>query len=143
MIREFKDKYSWLSNFSPCFIILHGITYPSVEHAYQSEKSPDDDWKLICQTKRAGSVKRESKKLDIDIKEWNKIKKHVMYICLSQKFSREPFRSLLLNTGEKEIQEGNYWGDEFWGVDLKTGKGKNELGKMIMTIRDRLNQKIF
>jgi predicted NAD-dependent protein-ADP-ribosyltransferase YbiA (DUF1768 family) len=29
----------------------------------------------------------------------------------------------------------NTWSDTFWGVDLKTGKGDNNLGKLIMKIR--------
>jgi len=33
----------------------------------------------------------------------------------------------LLSTGNCEIQEGNYWGDTFWGVCK--GKGENNLGK--------------
>jgi predicted NAD-dependent protein-ADP-ribosyltransferase YbiA (DUF1768 family) len=34
MIIKFQGDYSWLSNFSQCSIILDGIEYPSVEHAY-------------------------------------------------------------------------------------------------------------
>lgn len=59
--------------------------------------------------------------------------------CLEQKFAQEPFRTWLLETGDEPIQEGNYWGDSFWGVDKKKGQGENWLGKLLMEIRDRLN----
>ena len=36
-------------------------------------------------------------------------------------------------TGDGQIEEGNNWGDRFWGtVD---GEGLNHLGKIIMRIR--------
>ncbi len=36
------------------------------------------------------------------------------------------------------LQEGNRWGDTFWGVDLRTGKGENKLGKILMRVRKEL-----
>ena len=144
MIKEFTEKYNWLSNFFPCWITLNGVTFQSVEHAYQSEKSSDLDWKKKCQEILSpGKIKRESKKLEINKLEWVKKKLKVMEICIDQKFGKEPFKTKLLETGEEEIQEGNNWNDEFWGVNLKTGKGSNHLGKLIMKKRDRLNNKIF
>jgi predicted NAD-dependent protein-ADP-ribosyltransferase YbiA (DUF1768 family) len=50
------------------------------------------------------------------------------------------FRRKLLSTGNSEIQEGNWWGDKFFGVDLKTGEGQNLLGKMIMDIRKEIKE---
>jgi len=41
---------------------------------------------------------------------------------------------MLLQTGDEELIEGNKWGDRFWGVCK--GKGKNNLGKILMKIRD-------
>jgi predicted NAD-dependent protein-ADP-ribosyltransferase YbiA (DUF1768 family) len=58
--------------------------------------------------------------------------------CLHQKFNQEPYRTLLLETGDDYIQEGNYWGDTFWGMDLNAMTGDNRLGKMIMEIREQL-----
>lgn len=45
MIREFNGDYRWLSNFSPCNVTIDGLTYPSVEHAYQSQKCSFPEWK--------------------------------------------------------------------------------------------------
>ncbi|MFM7853305.1 MAG: NADAR domain-containing protein [Flammeovirgaceae bacterium] len=64
----------------------------------------------------------------------------VMQGCLRDKFQQEPYKSLLINTGDLYIQEGNRWGDKFWGVDLRTGKGLNTLGKLIMEIREELKE---
>ena len=71
-------------------------------------------------------------------KDWDEIKLYVMDYCLLQKFNQEPFKSKLLDTGDEYIMEGNWWGDKFWGVCLKTNIGDNNLGKLIMQIRSSL-----
>lgn len=55
---------------------------------------------------------------------------------LIKKFNQEPFRQKLIDTGDVYIQEGNNWNDIYWGVCIKTNKGENILGKLIMEIRD-------
>lgn len=137
MISEFKDKYRWLSNFTPCVIPLNGRLYHSVEHAYQSAKSHDDNWKSYCEDQRnpARKVKTESRYITL-IPNWDLIKVAVMSELLKKKYSQIPFKGMLKDTGEELIQEGNTWNDTFWGVDLITGKGQNVLGKLIMYVRD-------
>lgn len=39
---------------------------------------------------------------------------------------------------EKRITEGNYWNDKFWGVCLKSNQGQNHLGKLLMNIREEI-----
>jgi len=141
MIKEFKGDYHWLSNFAPCKIILLGFEYRSVEHAYMSAKSHDCYWKLFClNTESAGKIKRASKEVEL-VEDWDTKKLLVMRKCLEQKYSQEPYKSALILTGTEEIQEGNWWNDTFWGIDLKYGEGKNTLGILIMTIRKWLMEK--
>lgn len=135
MITEFQGEFRWLSNFAPCSIILDGIKYPSVEHAYMSAKSKENSWKLFCaNTSSPGKVKKQSRSIKL-IDGWDNLKVHIMKECLEQKYNQEPYRTKLLNTGEDYIQEGNRWNDKFWGVCLKTNEGENTLGKLIMEIR--------
>lgn len=138
MIIEFKGEYRWLSNFVEVEVEWEGRIYKSVEHAYQSAKSLDKEWKRFCRSDvSSGKVKRASK--DIEIRDdWEAIKKSVMKNLLIKKFSDERFRSKLLATGNTYIIEGNTWGDTFWGVDMKSGEGENILGLMIMEIRSSL-----
>ena len=58
--------------------------------------------------------------------------------CVNQKFAQQPYRDLLLATGDQFLQEGNNWGDLIWGVDIETGEGQNLLGKLIMEFRETL-----
>ena len=137
-ITEFQGEYRWLSNFSPCSIYMDGEEYRSVEHAYMAAKSDSKEWRDFCiNTESPGFIKKESKKLSVK-HNWDVIKLEVMSKCLTQKFNQEPYRSKLIETGDRHIQEGNRWGDTFWGVDLKTGKGSNMLGTLIMNIRSEL-----
>ena len=141
MIEQFQKEYRWLSNFAPVLIVLDSIEYSSVEHAYMSAKSNSKSWKIFCSNSHnsAGIVKRASRNI-ILITGWETKKLDVMQNCLKQKFTQEPYKTKLLKTENQFIQEGNYWGDKFWGVCLKTEKGKNHLGRMIMKIRDQLKK---
>lgn len=143
MIREFKDNYSWLSNFYPCEIEHEGILFDSVEKAYQAAKT--NDLKLreeISLLSSPGKAKRFFKNRREDVREdWTEVNLDVMRELLRKKFvENNYFRRKLLSTGSSEIQEGNFWGDKFFGVDLRTGEGQNLLGKMIMDIRKEIRE---
>ena len=140
MIKEFQGNESWLSNFAPVKIELEGRTFQSTEHAYMSAKSDDISWKKFCadEQNKAGQVKRASKNIEL-VDDWETKKLEVMEECIKQKFNQEPFKTKLLETGKNYIQEGNRWDDKFWGVCLKTNKGENHLGRLIMGIRSALN----
>ena len=45
VIDKFRDEYFFLSNFYPVRISFEGIIYPSVENAYQAQKTIDIDTK--------------------------------------------------------------------------------------------------
>lgn len=141
MIEEFQGEFRWLSNFVPAKIILDGVEFPSVEHAYVSAKCDDAEWKMFCSDSSNTSADIKRKGRGIQLKDnWNDIKVNVMRECVTQKFNQEPYRTLLIETGDEYIQEGNRWGDKFWGVYLKTGQGENNLGKLIMEIRESIKQ---
>lgn len=139
MIKEFQGEYRWLSNFEWVNIKLDGIIYPSVEHAYQSAKSDLGIWKKRCASQyyKPGFIKQLSRSIKV-VPNWSIIKDDIMVECVTQKFNKEPFRTKLINTDTLYIQEGNLHKDTYWGVNLRTGKGQNKLGKLIMSIRDSL-----
>ena len=71
-------------------------------------------------------------------KDWEKVKLQVMETLVRNKFKDSAMKNMLLSTHDEDIQEGNYWHDSFWGVDLRTGQGENHLGKILMKVRDEL-----
>lgn len=139
MIKEFRGKTKWLSNFSPVKIVIDGIEYPSTEHAYMSAKCANPTWKKVCanETITCGQIKFLGSTVKL-VDNWNDIKLGVMTECVNQKFAQQPYRDLLLATGDRFLQEGNNWSDLIWGVDIETGEGQNLLGKLIMEFRETL-----
>ena len=65
--------------------------------------------------------------------DWEEVKVQVMRELLYAKFSEEPLRGMLKATGDQHLEEGNNWGDTFWGVCR--GRGENWLGKLLMEVR--------
>jgi hypothetical protein len=136
-IDNFHGYYSWLSNFSPAQISLDGEAYPSVEHAYQAAKSNDIDVrKSIQQMPTAAQAKKVGKLVEIK-KDWDLVKLDIMLGLLRQKFQNLELKQQLVDTGDAELIEGNWWGDVFWGVC--NGIGENNLGKLLMKIRGEIN----
>ena len=138
-INSFRGEYYWLSNFYPVDIFYKGRLYPSVEHAFMSSKSDSEEWKIFCSdsSNPPGKVKVAGRTVKL-VDNWNNIRIQVMRECILLKFSQEPFKSKLLSTGNINIVEGNDWGDTYWGFDIRKGKGKNYLGRIIMETRDIL-----
>lgn len=133
MIKEFQNEYRWLSNFWAARVEYDGDIFPSVEHAYQAAKFPRQERIkfLSCQ---AGEAKKYGKSAKLPLN-WEEIKVPIMEELVRKKFAIPEYKNKLIKTGNEFIQEGNMWYDKFWGVDLRTGEGRNELGKIIMKIR--------
>ena len=144
-IKGFFGDYKFLSNFEEedagkFQVQLNGFKYRSVEAAYQAVKSSDWGWQSVkyrYENISARDAQKNSKKIIIR-KDWDKIKKDVMFCLVFQKFNNSfHYRNKLFDTGIAYLEETNWWGDTFWGVDIKLG-GKNYLGKMLMKIRNIL-----
>lgn len=137
-ISEFQGEYRFLSNFYPAEVELDGVTYPTVEHAFQAAKVFSPELREnIRNAPRPGLAKRMGRKHPLRA-DWEQVKLSIMEQLVRQKFSKEPLRSRLLATGSAELIEGNYWNDTFWGVCR--GKGENHLGRMLMKVREELKQ---
>ena len=137
MILQFKDEYRWLSNFWPSKVTLDGVTYPSVENAYQAAKTVIKDERKFFVNCTSGQAKRRGKEIT-QREDWPFIKIAVMRDLLIQKFRDPILKQKLIDTGDQRIREGNNWNDKFWGVCLKTGVGNNHLGNLITEIRESL-----
>lgn len=136
MIKEFRGKNFFLSNFFNAPVNYDGINYCNNEAAFQSSKVLDRDKRLKFATLNPSSAKRKGMQVRLR-DDWEEVKYSIMKeICLA-KFSQNPYlREKLLNTGEEYLEEGNTWGDTTWGVC--NGRGKNWLGKILMEVREEL-----
>lgn len=136
-ISEFQGAHRFLSNFWPAPVEMDDEIYPSVEHAYQAAKTLDHQARAVITAGTAGEAKRASRYFVLR-SDWSGVREEIMLRLVRQKFSHLALKVKLLATGDAELVEGNRWGDDFWGVDLRTGKGENRLGKILMQVRSEL-----
>lgn len=134
-ILEFQGEFRWLSNFWPVQILSEGRVYPSVENAYQAAKAhPSQRW--VFTQCSPGESKRLGRKIKLHA-DWESQKLHVMRTLVNDKFMvGTELAHRLIATGNVHIEEGNRWGDRYWGVCR--GDGLNNLGKLIMERRQFL-----
>ena len=150
MILKFDGEFRFLSNFWPAQVVLDGQRYASVEAAYQAAKSLDEGFREAVRA--CGEDSKMVKKLGKTMR-WRDIngelhstrlrpcwddefKLQLMNKLVRQKFQIPALKAQLLATGEQELEEGNWWGDLFWGVCK--GEGENHLGKILMEVRAEL-----
>lgn len=143
LIYGFQGPFRFLSNFwtVPHGIFFEGERYPTVEHAYQACKTEVPRERLeIRRAFTPGAAKALGR--DVTLR-WDWMEQRIFYMegLLRQKFKRgSGLASQLQQTGSADLVEGNTWGDTFWG--RCQGKGKNNLGLLLMEIRDDLNNPI-
>mgnify|MGYP001609457273 CR=1 FL=1 len=136
IITEFQGDYRFLSNFWPASVMMHGLEYLSVEHAYQAAKTKDlAQREKIHLCVSPGQAKRMGRYVTIR-PDWERIKLDTMTHLVARKFKHPTLAKALLATGDAELQEGNKWGDTYWGIC--NGRGENHLGKILMAVRTEL-----
>jgi N-glycosidase YbiA len=135
-IYGFFGDHRFLSNFHLCNVEFEGMCYPSSENAYMAAKTSDLNLKKVLQTMSPKKAKSYGRTVPLR-ENWDSIRLEVMEKVLLVKFSTNPsLREKLLETGDKYLEETNWWKDTFWGVC--NGKGENNLGKILMKVREKL-----
>jgi ribA/ribD-fused uncharacterized protein len=142
MIDSFTGPHRFLSNFFPSPINWGPgeVVFPTVEHGFVWHKTTDPLLReTILLIPTPGRVKRFGRKLEIR-PDWEDIKLKVMRELVFEKFNHSlpELPMMLLITGERELVEGNHWGDTFWGVC--DGVGHNHLGRILMDVRKELRR---
>jgi ribA/ribD-fused uncharacterized protein len=142
MINQFQGEYRFLSNFYSsqftcrfALIPRKDYVFPSVEHFYQASKATtDEDFDRVMRCATA-QTKKMGRSIRL-IPSWEANKDTVMLEGVWAKFSQNPYlQQRLLATADRDLIEGNYWNDKYWGVCLKTGLGQNKLGQILMHVR--------
>lgn len=141
-IAGFRGAYRFLSNFEPCRVDFEGITFPTVEHAFQAAKTLDRAERArIAAMASPGEAKRAGRHVKLR-QDWEEAKQHIMLDLLRTKFAPgTELAGKLLATGDSALVEANTWHDNYWGSCncLRCGsQGKNMLGISLMAVRDEL-----
>ena len=147
-------EHRWLSNMTRVDILHKGIMYPSTENFYQAMKYNEFDmiklegWDFsisvrshIAYNLKPSESKQFSKDNLMTSTKFEESKIEIMRYAQRQKYKHKYFMSKLLATGDSYLEEGNWWHDCYWGCDIKTREGENNLGKIIMEVRSEIRSK--
>ena len=139
-VDRFRLAYDYLSNFYPAVVEVDGIVYLSSEAAYQAAKCADFSQRRQFSRLASHDAKKQGRKVAVR-SDWDAVKTAEMTRIVRAKFTQNPHLArFLVETGDAELVEGNYWHDVYWGVDLRTGEGENRLGKILMELRADFQQ---
>ncbi len=139
-IDRFEGEYFYLSNFYETPVHIDGLTYLSAEAAFQAYKCIDPEMRKQFTALPPAKAKRLGRQVSLR-SDWEEIKISVMTRVVKAKFEQNPLLAhALLRTGDAVLIEGTTWHDTFWGIDLNTGKGRNELGKILMALRSEYQE---
>jgi len=129
-IMAFKDRWRFLSNFykaGALSVVLvdsggHDIemTASTVEHLYQAAKcalGSERIWVLSATSAPDARVRGRQVQMRPD---WDLCKIPTMRELIRIKFLDPGLAQALLHTGDRELIEGNTWGDRFWGMTAGT-----------------------
>lgn len=135
------DENGYLCNLSAYDVFYDGVLWPTAEHCYQAQKHRDINYRekvRLCKTpEEAIALGRDETSPSYRHDDWLKVRVEVMHEVVYAKFSQhDDLKRLLLDTGDSLIFEHTK-NDKFWGDNLD-GSGQNNLGKVLMRVREEL-----
>ena len=135
-----RGAHGFLSNFSSHPIELEGKTWPTVEHYFQAKKFEGTFYE---ERVREAATPRDAKELGKTRKlplrpDWERVKERVMREALLAKFTQHPELAALLaeSEGEELVEHSRH--DRYWADGGGGGRGRNRLGKLLMSVRREL-----
>ena len=136
-INSFKGEYAFLGNHFPYRFVWRGLTFGSVEAAFQASKCSDEAERKVYASCSADKAALKGKE-QISYPGWKEERLGIMESIQQAKFEQNPaLMRKLADTGSRILINGNNKQETFWGVDLYSWQGENQLGKILMKIRDK------
>jgi ribA/ribD-fused uncharacterized protein len=134
------DPYGEFSNFAPFPVTIDGAVWPTTEHYFQAQKFPGDPayQEQIRQAPSPMIAARLGRSRKHPLRpDWEQVKDAVMLTALRAKLAQHPsLANLLRSTGDAVLVEHTA-NDAYW-ADAGDGSGRNQLGLLLMQIRDDL-----
>ncbi len=134
-----KDPHGYMGNFYKARHFIYGKWWNTTEASYQAQKTNVESEVLaIQQAKKPMQARNLGQKVSLR-ENWDMIKDRVMYECVLAKFLQHAdLRKQLIETGDEElVEDTKSTNDMYWGCGTD-GTGRNELGKILMSIRQEL-----
>ncbi|WP_461603890.1 NADAR domain-containing protein [Aeromonas salmonicida] len=143
------EPFGGLSNMAGGYpIYVNGVRVLTSEALYQTCRYPHlpEVQRMIIEQNSPMTAKQKSKPYRNDSRtDWGLVRVRIMRWCLRMKLANNwsSFSELLLRTGDRAIVEES-WKDAFWGAkpvgDGSNLVGMNVLGRLLMELREQVNQ---
>lgn len=136
---EREKPYGCFSNFSAHGFMLDELYWATSEHYFQAQKFINTPHlEKVRQTKTPKDAANMGRNRSLPLRaDWNQVKDEVMRKAVLQKFrTHADIREILLATENESLVE-NSPVDYYWGCG-KDGSGKNQLGQILMEVREIL-----
>lgn len=141
VISCFRGENAFLSNFYMAPVAYNGLVFTNSEAAFQAQKCESQKEQETFCPMGPKEAKRHGRRVKLR-RDWDKVKVDIMHDIVYAKFTQNLYLGmLLLNTGNAYLEEGNTWGDRFWGIS--GGAGQNQLGKILMDVRKEIGSGQF
>ena len=139
---KIKDPHGYMGNFWKARFFVYGRWWDNVEAAFQAQKTPVEAEVLAIQNASKPMEARNLGQKCVLRENWDEIKRSVMKECCMAKFLQHAdLRKQLIETGNEDLIEDSKI-DWWWGCGAD-GKGRNELGKILMEVREELKGEKF
>lgn len=131
-------EHKCFSNFYPIDFKFDGNNFNCSEQAYMYYKSFDKVYRdKILKLSNPFEIKKLGRECEL-VKGWDDKKVEIMYNVVYAKFSQnDHIKDILLSTGTASIHEDCK--DPWWGGGPNYPAGRDLLGKVLMRIRNKLN----
>lgn len=149
IVYKTKESFGGLSNMASGFpLLVNGVRILTSEALYQACRFPHlpDVQKRIIEQRSPMTAKMESRLRHSESRrDWDYVRNNVMRWCLRVKLAQnyEEFGRLLLATRDRPIVEqsfkDDYWGAKVVSITDDTLTGQNILGRLLMELRELLN----
>lgn len=137
VICKFAGEFDFLSNRFPSDFVWQGVRYKNAEVAFLSSKVHDEGERRRLSVMSVDKAAQKSREI-VPFQGWEEQRSDIMESVLRAKFEQNPaLMDKLLATGRSVIINGNNRHDRYWGIDLYSWEGDNNLGKILMKIRER------
>ena len=139
--------YGWLSSFNHAPFLYNGNEYPSIEHAFNAQKSADDEYQKMfvigsdsfigtdaLKARTAGCDKSFQQSPYQKKADWDSARVSVMKDCTTECLKQHPeIKEKLRATGNHPLHHTGFKVGTFWG--MQKGDGCNKHGEILMEIR--------
>lgn len=134
------DDWYFLHNNYPCTVMYNGLIFHNAEAAFQAQKADDIVLQKVF-TELSGINAKVLGRIIPMNENWEEKRFDIMYnICLSKFINNKDLKLKLLHTYNAQLYydtTDHKRPDTFWG--LFNGEGQNNLGKILMKIRNDLS----